>query len=84
MQGIASNTWCARPSCLRQYETRRGEERLSVEREREEEEERSGYRGTLALRPDTEWRHTGGRERGRGSRERGHGEAVVDGHVRDL
>jgi hypothetical protein len=35
MQGIASNTWCARPSCLHQYETRRGEERLFAERERE-------------------------------------------------
>ena len=45
--------------------------------ERERDEERSGYRGTPALRLDAEWRHTGGRERG-------HGEAVVDAHVRDL
>jgi hypothetical protein len=35
-----------------------------VSGEREENEERSGYRGTPALRPDAEWRHTGGWERG--------------------
>jgi hypothetical protein len=49
--------------------------------EREEDEERSGYRRTPALRTDAEWRHTGGRERG-SFFVTGSGTSVIRGGVR--
>lgn len=46
---------------------RRNNARASIDvvsGKREEDEDRSGYRRTPALRTDAEWRHTSGRERG--------------------